>query len=282
MSGLQLTRVAGAIGTEVRGVDLTKGLGNDELAAISEVLADRLVVFFPDQHLDRDQHVAFARHFGELEVFHPATNSEASHSEVLSLHSEEGRIADVWHTDVTWSQHPPKASILRMVTNPDVGGDTMWSNQYLAFESLTEPFRAFISGLTAVHTGRVFGNPGDRAVHPVVRLHPETGRKSLYVNRQFTSHIVELSPGESDALLGYLWTWSEQPRFTCRYGWTEGTVAMWDNRCTQHYVVNDFDQPRTIERVTVLGDDPQPAAPTAWPAYEGGPLSAAQADFIFR
>lgn len=282
---LEITPVAGSLGAEIRGLDL-RTTTDQVAAAIHAALLQYQVVFLPDQHLDRDGHVAFARHFGDLEVFHSQVdqgeNADTAHPEVLPLRSEQGLIADVWHTDVTWAPSPPKASIVRMVETPLAGGDTMWSNQTAAFEGLTAPMQELLLGLTALHTGRVLGKPHDRAVHPVVRTHPETARSSLYVNRQFTSHIIELSPGESDALLTYLHAWSEQPQFTCRYPWTVGTVAMWDNRCTQHYVVNDFREPRTLERVTVLGDDPQPAGDIRWPAYDAGAMSAAAAPAILR
>ena len=282
---LDINPIGGSLGAEVLHLDV-RDVDDVAVAAIQAALLDHKVLFFPGQGLDRDGHVAFARHFGELEVFHSQVDqghdADLAHPEVLPLRSTHGLIADVWHTDVTWAPSPPKASIVHMVETPSKGGDTMWSNQSAAFAGLTAPMQELLVGLTAVHTGRVLGKPGDRATHPVVRTHPDTGQPALYVNRQFTSHIVELSPGESDTLLGYLYSWSEQPQFTCRYRWTEGTLAMWDNRCTQHYVVNDFDEPRTLERVTVLGDDPQPAAPPRWPAFDSGSLSAASAPSILR
>jgi taurine dioxygenase len=133
-------------------------------------------------------------------------------------------------------------------------------------------------GLTAVHTAEVFGQPDVTAEHPVVRRHPDTGRPSLFVNRQFTKRILELSAGESDALLRHLWDFSEQPQFNCRYSWAEGTIGIWDNRATQHYVVNDFDGPRSISRVTIIGDDPQPAGDVGrWERYTPQRFSAAAA-----
>jgi taurine dioxygenase len=148
------------------------------------------------------------------------------------------------------------ASILQMVMNPPRGGDTIFTNQYLAYETLSDPLRDLLGGLTAVHHAAPFGHPEQQATHPVVRTHPDTGRKSLFVNRTFTSHVVELRRTESDALLDYLYTWSEQPAFQCRYQWDEGTIGIWDNRCTQHYAVPDYDDRRIIERVTVIGDTP--------------------------
>ena len=281
MAALSVTPVTGALGAEVSGLDL-RDVTDATLDDLQTLLLEHLVLFFPDQHLDRDEHVAFGHRFGELEVFHPNVTSEDTHPEILSLRSEKGLIADVWHTDVTWSDSPPIASIVRMVETPPHGGDTMWSNQYLAYETLTDPLRELLSGLTACHTATCMGHSDRRATHPVVREHPETGRACLYVNRQFTSHIVELAPQESDALLDLLYPWSEQPQFCCRYHWTAGTVAMWDNRCTQHYVVNDFDAARTLERVTVMGDNPEPAADLRWSAYDYGEMSAAAAPALLR
>jgi taurine dioxygenase len=133
-----------------------------------------------------------------------------------------------------------------------------------------------VDGLTAIHTASVFGHPEQQVEHPVVRVHPETHRPSLYINRQFTSHFPQLRRSESDALLAYLTGYSEQPQFQCRYRWSPGDVGMWDNRCTQHYAVNDYDEPRVIQRVTILGDDPQ-GGPARWPEYRPTRLSAAEA-----
>jgi taurine dioxygenase len=287
ISDLRVTPIGGNLGAELAGIDLRSELTDDDIEAIRAAMVEHMVVFLPDQHLDRDGHVAFGRRFGELEVFHAQAESgqvdaAESHPELLSLRSEAGLIADVWHTDVTWTESPPLASIVQMVEMPAKGGDTMWSNQVSAFAGLTPPIRELLLGLTAVHTGAPLGLPDRRAVHPVVRAHPDTGEPCLYVNRQFTSHIVELSPAESDTLLPFLLDWCEQPQFTCRYHWTEGTVAMWDNRVTQHYVVNDFDEPRTLERVTVVGDHPEAAGEARWPAFASAGVAASASPAILR
>jgi taurine dioxygenase len=274
--------VSGALGAEVVGLDLgdLDDGGFDQLRA---ALRDHLVVFLPDQPLSPEAHRDLGRRFGELEVHPYLPKLDGEHPEIVVLESERGMIADVWHTDVTFAASPPMFSALHMRVCPPVGGDTMWTNQHLVYESLSEPMRELLLGLTAVHTAAVFGHPDQQAEHPVVRVHPETGRESLFVNRQFTSRIVQLAPGESDALLQYLWAFSEQPHFTCRRSWTPGTVAIWDNRATQHYVVNDFDAPRVLSRVTVLGDDPQAAGDTGrWPAYVPGRASAANAASFLR
>jgi taurine dioxygenase len=143
----------------------------------------------------------------------------------------------------------------------------MWTNQYLIYDSLSVPMRELVDGLSATHTAAVFGHPEIQAEHPAVRVHPETGRKSLYLNRQFTTRFPQLRPSESDALLDYLCTYSERPEFTVRYRWRAGAIGIWDNRCTQHHAVNDYDEPRVIHRVTIIGDHPEGAAPR-WPHYE--------------
>lgn len=286
-SHFELVPVGGTLGVELRGIDLHVDLTDADIENLRSAMVEHKVIFLPDQHLNRDQHVAFGRRFGELEVFHATTESGQvdatnTHPELLSLRSEAGLIADMWHTDVTWTESPPLQSIVQMVKTPTKGGDTMWSNQIAAFAGLTAPMQELLLGLTAVHSGRPVGVPQQQAIHPVVRVHPDSGEPSLYVNRHFTSHIVELSPAESDALLPFLFTWSEQPQFACRYRWAEGTIAMWDNRATQHYVVNDFNEPRILERVTVVGDAPKPAGQTTWPAYKVEGISASASKALFR
>jgi taurine dioxygenase len=271
---LTARRIAGSLGAELHGLDLAHldDAGYEQLRA---ALREHMVVFLPDQHLTSEQHVALGHRFGEIEV-HPFLPKFEDHPEIVVLESERGMVADVWHTDVTFSASPPLFSILNMLQCPPSGGDTMWSNQALVYESLSAPIRELLLGLTAVNNAAVFGHPETTAEHPVVRTHPETGRASLFVNRQFTDRIVQLSRGESDALLGYLYAFSEQPQFNCRYSWSEGTIGIWDNRTTQHYVVNDFDGPRALTRVTILGDDPFAAGDTArWSAFQPKNTSAA-------
>jgi taurine dioxygenase len=278
MSGTTITPSAGALGAEVRGISLAD-LDQRQFETIERLLVEHMVLFFPEQHLTPDQHRGFAARFGEMEIHPFIPKFDAEHPEIVVLKSSEGGIADVWHTDVTFSASPPLCSVLHMKLLPLHGGDTMWSNQYLAYESLSAPIRELLAGLTAVHTATVFGHPEIKAEHPVVRIHPVTKRPSLYVNRQFTSHITQLSRGESRALLDYLWSFCEQPQFTCRHRWHEGDIAVWDNRATQHYVVNDYVGERIIHRVTILGDDPVAAFDTTcWPAYAPAKISAAALD----
>ncbi|NSC20075.1 taurine dioxygenase [Streptomyces albus subsp. chlorinus] len=263
---LDIRPVSGAIGAEVRGIDLST-LTDEQFAHIHALLLDHLVLFFPGQEsLTPQAHVAFGRRFGEVEV-HPLLPKLEDHPEVTLIESEKGGKADEWHIDVTFSPHPPIASILHLVTCPPAGGDTMWSNQYLAYETLSAPFREMLDGLTAVHVLRRPEVGELSAEHPVVRVHPVTGRRSLYVTRMWTSHIPQLSRHESDAVLQHLFEHSEQPRFTCRYRWDPHTVALWDNRATQHLAVNDYQDHRLGHRVTVLGDAPTSDVPRR-PDYE--------------
>ena len=276
---MEIRALSPVVGAEVTGVDCRQPLTDAVVADLRAAWLEHLVLFFPGQHLDAEQQAAFASRFGELTAGHPVEPPLAEDHRVHPIDSAYGS-TDFWHTDVTFNTSPPQFSILNMQVVPSVGGDTMWSNQHLAYEMLSAPMRELLLGLTAVHHAAVFGHPEQQATHPVVREHPETGRPSLFVNRQFTKRIVELSPRESAALLGALYDHSEQPQFNCRYSWTPGTIAIWDNRATQHYVVNDFDERRVLSRVTVLGDDPKPAGDTTrWPAYEFPRFSAAASPF---
>ncbi|MDH3707553.1 MAG: TauD/TfdA family dioxygenase [Acidimicrobiia bacterium] len=273
MSEMVAHRLSPALGAEITGVDLNQ-VDADGGAAIRQLLLEHLVLFFPDQDLTLDAHVALGRAFGELEIHPNLPSPDKGPAEVVELRASGGGVADEWHTDVTFLPHPSVMSIMHMVECPDIGGDTMWANQYLAFEELSEPLRDLVSGLTALHDATPHGKPEMKAIHPVVRVHPETGRRSLLVNEHFTRRIVEMSQDESDALLAFLCPWSTQERFTVRHRWQPGTVAMWDNRCTQHAVVHDFEGERVIQRVTVLGDDPTGDGPK-WPSYRSGRIGAA-------
>ncbi|MFW2336337.1 TauD/TfdA dioxygenase family protein [Ilumatobacter sp.] len=256
----QITRLSAALGAEVRGVDLDDVTPQD-VAEISEHLVEHLVLFFPDQELSLDGHVGLGRRFGELEIHPNLPNAGPDHPEVLQLRATRGGVADEWHTDVTFLPSPSVMSIMHMVTCPELGGDTMWANQYLAYERLSAPLRELVDGLHAVHNASPHRKPEMTAMHPVVRIHPETGRRSLMVNEHFTKRIAELSHPESRVLLDYLVRWSTSDEFVVRYRWSPGTVAIWDNRCTQHRVIHDFDGERIIQRVTVLGDRPEGSAP---------------------
>jgi taurine dioxygenase len=269
--------VSGALGAEVYGVPLGT-LSDADFAEVRELLLTHLVLFLPDAAgLEPEAHKDFGRRFGELEV-HPFLPKLPGHDELVVLDSDQGAKADVWHTDVTFSSSPPIASVLQIVRNPpNGGGDTMWSNQHLAYQAVSAPLRELLDGLTAVHEFRTpDGSFHSEAEHPVVRTHPETGRRSLYVNRMFTKRIPQLSATESSLLLHHLFELSESPQRVCRYRWTEGAIAVWDNRATQHYAVNDYTGRRIGQRVTVLGDKPEGSQPR-WPHHTEAGLSAATA-----
>ena len=254
-------RLAGALGAEVRGVNLAIA-DKGELAEIKRLLVEHMVLFFPEQHMTKDEHVAFGKPFGRLEG-HPNLSDRNinQHPEIFQLVASEGGIADEWHTDLTFQERPALMSILNMVKCPETGGDTMWSNLCAAFDGLSPPLQEMCEGLSALHDAHPHGMPEKMAIHPVVRLHPETGHKAIYVNEHFTRRIVEMSAPESSNFLKFLTDWIQSPRFTVRYNWTAGTIGMWDNRATQHYVLNDFEGERIIQRVTVVGDQPSGPGP---------------------
>jgi len=271
---MEVTRLSGSLGAEVRGFAL-RDVGPAEAKEIESLLIEHQALFFPEQAPSVEEHVAFGRHFGRLEGHPNLANPFEEEGVIFELAATRGGIADEWHSDITFQDEPSVMSILHMVQCPEVGGDTMWANAYKAYEELSPPLQDLCQGLTALHDAAPHGKPESMSVHPVVRIHPVTGRKSLFVNEHFTRRIVELSADESDLLLGYLTRWISNPRFTIRYRWEAGTVAMWDNRCTQHYVLNDFTEERIIQRVTVMGDVPEGAEPPRWEPYVRTRLAAA-------
>jgi taurine dioxygenase len=283
---LDVTPLSPTIGAEIRGVDL-RHLDDATVAAIRQVWLERKVVFFPGQHLDGEEHIAFALRFGETTEGHPVIPGMKDHPEIFEIDYTLARKLQTrpgkepppqrgidWHTDVTYMERPPMGSILRAITIPPAGGDTMFSDQQAAYENLSPTMQQFLSTLTAMHDGRSsFQGLLDRvgegrwdgepvvalepSEHPVIRTHPETGRKTLFVNPGFTTHIVGLTAEESDAVLRFLYKHAVEPRHTIRYHWAEGDVGFWDNRSTQHMVVGDFgDAPRVIQRITLRGDKP--------------------------
>jgi len=240
------------------------------IAEIRRALLEFKVVFFRDQHIDRAQHVAFARRFGELEI-HPATRPDAEHREILRIeHGPNSRgTENNWHSDVTWREKPSLGSILRAVELPEVGGDTLFADMYAAYDGLSPEMKRFVCGLTAVHDiARVFASKlGKKAEelhekyppveHPVVRTHPETGRRLIYVNVGFTDRIKGLSPKESAWLLDHLYATAANADIQCRFRWEPGSLAFWDNRACQHFAASDyFPARRVMERATIAGDKP--------------------------
>lgn len=262
----QVKRLSAALGAEVTGIKLADADAAD-IAALKRLLETNMVLFFPDQHMSADAQIEFGGNFGPLEG-HPNLKERTpeDHPEIFRLAASEGGIADEWHTDLTFLERPALMSILNMKQCPEVGGDTMWANLFAAYEGLSPPMQELCDGLSALHDALPHGRADRMHIHPLVRVDPESGRKALYVNEHFTRRIVEMNAQESEHLLRYLTNWVKQPAFTVRYRWQAGAIGIWDNRFTQHYVVNDFASERVIERVTVMGDRVHGAEPR-WPAF---------------
>ena len=259
------------IGAEIGGVDLADDLSPETIAEIRAALLEWKVIFFRDQHeLDRERHVAFGRAFGELEV-HPLTPKDQEQPEIFVIPAGgKHRAPEVWHSDVTWRPEPSMGSVLRAVELPPIGGDTLWADMGAAYDLLDDETKARIDGLVALHDFvRAFGwnQPPEvqdkmRAKHPtqehpVVRTHPETGRKTIYVNGSFTMGIKDMDEPEAAPLLRRLQRQATIPDVQCRFKWAPGSVAFWDNRSTQHYAVMDYPPcHRKMERAAIVGDAP--------------------------
>ena len=282
-STISITRIAGALGAEIVGVDLAKPLGNDAFAAVHRALLEHCVIFFRDQVMAPAEHVAFARRFGAISI-HPYAPALDGHPEVMRVFKEKDdkvNFGGGWHSDMTFLEKPPLGSILYAKEVPPVGGDTMFANQYLAYEALSPALRRTLDSLNAVHSANAqYGVDGmseanrhndqrsmkpktsedakAETIHPVVRTHPETGRRALYVNIGFTQRFDGWTKDESRPLLRWLYEHCARPEFTCRFQWRTNSVAFWDNRCTQHYALNDYHgHRREMHRVTVEGDRPR-------------------------
>ncbi|HYX97595.1 MAG TPA: TauD/TfdA family dioxygenase [Geodermatophilus sp.] len=277
---LEIERLEPSIGARVHGVDLSR-VTDDQVRSIRTALAEYKVLFFAGQHdLHPDSQIALGRRLGEVTESHPVVPGvDEQHPEIYALDSATGGFADVWHTDVTFVRRPPLGSVLRAVVLPPTGGDTQWADLELAYQSLSEPVRRLADQLVAVHDGtREFGYylaqreertkwEGEefRALvpieHPVVRVHPETGRRGLFVNPGFVSHIKDVSDAESRYLLDLFYAHITKPEHIVRHRWSVGDVVMWDNRSTVHYANRDYgDQRRVMHRITLRGD--QPIGPT--------------------
>lgn len=270
MSQIRVQRLTRAIGAEISGVDLRQPLAPDVQKQIYDAWLEYQVVFFRDQELTLDQHKTFGRALGELHI-HPNLPGYRDHPEVLLIHADEnskGVAGHGWHTDVSCDPTPPKGSILRLEQVPEDGGDTLFASMYAAYDALSDRWQRFLSELTARHeSAHVHGRSVTKAQtragefaaaeHPVVRTHPETGRKALYVNSGFTTRINEMTARESRATLDFLFRHMELPDFQCRFHWSNHSIAMWDNRCVQHYATWDyFPDVRHGYRVTLAGDRP--------------------------
>jgi taurine dioxygenase len=268
---IEVRKVTPVIGAEIHGVDLAQPLGNQQFKEIHDALMDNLVVFFRDQKITVEQHIAFGRRFGDP-IVHPAASSTISgHPEIRVVKSDETTVVatgEVWHSDLSCQPEPPMGSVLYITeVPPHGGGDTAFANMYLAYDKLSPRMKAYIEGLTAIHDGgHVYTQPTydtrpdrelPRAAHPIVRTHPVTGRRALFVNRGFSTQIVGLPTDESAAILEYLLRHVETPDFQCRFNWRADSIALWDNRCAQHRAIFDYHPHRRYgHRVTIRGDRP--------------------------
>jgi taurine dioxygenase len=276
---IEVCPVSGNLGAEIYGVDLRHPLGDSTYKEIRQALLENCVIFFRDQDITPDQQKAFAARFGQLQI-HPYIPTLEGHPEIIELASDPDGPAEMsyqsnkWHTDMTFVAEPPMGCVLFGKVIPEAGGDTMFLNLYRAFETLSPAMQEFVCTLTAVHNITVSMPEGfiDEAwapnqlkrlhektpavEHPVVRTHPETKRKCLFVNSNFTSHIKGLNRNESQALLAMLYEHIAKPENVCRFNWRTHSIAFWDNRCTQHYAVNDYHALRIMHRVTIEGERP--------------------------
>jgi taurine dioxygenase len=271
----QVERLGVKLGAEISGVDLREPLPPTTLHAFEAALIEHKVIMLRDQHLTTAQHVALSRQFGDLEVHPMRPQGEFPEILVLDNHKDNPVLStDVWHSDTTFRQNPTKYTILRCQIMPKLGGDTLWANMEAAYEGLSQPFKAMIEGMRAVHDFQnfrvlfkntdedkaklrkmedLFPNPS----HPVVRTHPVTKRKCIYVNPQFTVRIEGLKAAESRAILDVLFAQAQVPEYQFRLRWAPGTIVFWDNRSTQHYAANDYyPERRRMERTAVVGDVP--------------------------
>jgi len=271
----EVERLGARLGAEIHGLDLKQALSPETFKAFEATLIEHKVLVLRDQHLNTQQHVAISRLFGELEVHPMRPQGQFPEILVLDNHKDNPVLStDVWHSDTTFRKNPTRYTILRCEIMPKVGGDTLWSDMEAAYEGLSPVFRKLIDGLLAVHDFKNFRTLYTRSdedqaklrrmeelfpnpTHPVVRTHPANGRKSIYVNPQFTLHIEGMAPMESRAILDVLFAQAHVPEYQFRVRWTPGTIVFWDNRSTQHYAANDYyPQRRRMERTAVVGDVP--------------------------
>jgi alpha-ketoglutarate-dependent taurine dioxygenase len=276
MQTITVTPIAGALGAEITGVDLSSPLDGDGVHEIRKALLDHLVIFLRDQDLTPASYMAFAEAFGtpiEYPLL-PGIEDYPFITEIVKLEHQTTNFGGMWHSDTTYLETPPMGSMLYALEVPPHGGDTLFANQYLAYETLSAPLRNFLDGLTAINTSAKADISKTRedmiskagaaaqahdffAEHPVVRTHPETGRRSLYVNVSHTSHFKGMTEAESAPILNFLFEHQVRPEFTCRFRWRPGSLAFWDNRATQHNPINDYHgYRRVMRRITLAGDRP--------------------------
>lgn len=272
---ISVRKLAGALAAEVGGVDLSQPLGDDVLAAVREAFHENLVLLFRGQRVTPARQVAFTRHFGPVEG-HPLRSRRGldEHPEILVLENRPGQPGarnDFWHSDISFAEQPPLGSVLQAIEVPEGRGDTMFCNMYAAYDELSDGMRRMLDGLTALHSGEPLAhrnadaNDGlpitdvpPPAEHPVVRTHPETGRRALFINEYFTQRFTGMTVEESRPLIEFLCAHATRPENVYRHRWRAGDVLMWDNRCAMHYAVRDYDDtmPRLMHRTTAAGDRP--------------------------
>ena len=272
---IQVQALTGAIGAEISGVDLARELPDESIARIRQALLDHLVIFFRGQEITPTQQLAFVSRFGEPDIY-PFVKGVEDFPEitpVLKREDETVNFGGIWHSDTVYQDKPPMGTVLYAKELPPMGGDTLFANQYQAYEDLSAPLRSFLDGLTAINSatkGSAAATRSDRvadggtgakeileAKHPVVRTHPETGRKALYVNTGHTVRFDGMTEAESTPILEYLYHHQIKPEYCCRFVWSPGAIAFWDNRCAQHYPVNDYHgHRRLLHRITLKGDRP--------------------------
>ena len=272
----EIEPIGRSIGAEIHGLDLTRPLDPATFQALEAALVAHKVVYLRDQHMSSAQHVALGRLFGELEVHPFRPEGEFPEIMVLDNHKDNPVLStDVWHSDTTFRKCPTRYSILRCLIIPPTGGDTLWADMCAAYEGLSVPIRRLIDDLQAVHDFQnfraLYGTSAEdrqklrrmeelypNPTHPVVRTHPVTGKKAIYVNPQFTLRIAGMEPGESRAILNLLYEQAHVPEYQFRLRWKPGTIVFWDNRSTQHYAANDYyPERRKMERVAIVGDEPR-------------------------
>ena len=271
-----IKRLSPSIGAELLDLDLKNSLSEDLKDEIYQALLVYKVIFFRDQDLSIEEHLEFANNFGELEI-HPFANNDKQYPEVLKItHNEKNKGREnLWHSDVTWRLEPSLGSILRMKEAPKVGGDTLFADMYAAYEDLSDEMKEQLDGAVAVHDFEGFRKRLEKKgvskeeiedfnkkfpmpEHPVIRTHPDTGKKLIYVNAAFTKCIKDWEVEESSNMLKYLYSRASTPEYQCRFVWKDNSIAFWDNRSVQHYAASDYwPQVRKVERVTIIGDRPR-------------------------
>jgi len=262
---MNISKLGASLGAEIQGLDLRQPLSSEQIDKVKNALLEHLLLVIPGQQLQPQQYIDFAAHFGTL-TEHPVFPHIDNHPAIIAIenHGKQFAVNEHWHSDVMFSQQPPGETVLYGVDIPAIGGDTQFSNQYLAYQALSSGMKNMLGELRAHHGGasaaKLAGKHAAQApssVHPVVRTHPKTGRKALYVCRAFTERFEHMTVDESRPLLQWLFQHSARYDFTVRHRWRPGDVVIWDNRCTLHYAIHDHgDAARLLHRCTVAGETP--------------------------